>query len=290
MGTQPSNDKKGTHSHGEGSGMSGTTVLTDAVSVGRTGREWHLPFEAQFNQAHLSERSSAIEISKNPDETKLIRATCEFLRDHAPAEYLVLHKLLSQFRPIHPVYREAHREARDKVQPASPHVATSQSDKLEDKNLPVRAPFTMLIPDIDAEHWAYKRHYNVGNYQTTKSGDRQTLSQQEATQDVGAMTYYLKKYNALAESVDGRKLWKATFEPGFRDPYYTCMELCVGEAQIPSHFLSLIHHGIALHMMYELSLPWKEKNIPKGVSPEFIDALRNAFEALARFYREDFCS
>ncbi len=211
--------------------------------MGRTGRELRLPFEARFNQATISERSSAIEISKNPAETKLIRATCEFLRDHAPAEYVVLHKLLSQFRPIHPVYREAHREARDKVQPASPHVATSQSDKLEDKNLPVRAPFTILIPDIAAEHWAYKRNYNVGNYKTTKSGDRQTLSQQESAQDVGALTYYLKKHHAPAESVDGRKLWKATFEPAFRNPYYTG-----------------------------------------------IDALRNAFEALARFYREDFCS
>lgn len=125
------------------------------------------------------------------------------------------------------------------VQPASPHVATSRSDKLEDKNLPGRAPFTMLIPDIDSEHWAYKCHYNVGNYQTTKSGDRQTLSQQEVAQDVGAMTYYLKKYHALTESVDGRKLWKATCKFGFRDPCYTCMELCVGEAQIPFHSFTM---------------------------------------------------
>ena len=270
--------------------MAAGTVLTDAISVGRTGREWQLPFEATFNQANISERSSAIKISKHSDETTLIRATCEFLRDHAAAEYSVLHRCLAKFRPTQSSFPEAHREARDAVRPSPPSIVASGSEKRGDKKLPHRAPFTMIMPEIDSQHWAYKLHHNVGNYQTEKSGDRITLAQKEVEQDVGAMTYYLKKYQALAESVEGRKLWKATFEPGFRDPYYTCMEICVGEAQIPSHFLSLIHHGIALQMMYELSLPWDKKNIPKSVSAEFIDAFKNTFEALARLYREDFCS
>ena len=289
MGTQPSSDRKLQQPHGESSRLAAGTVLTDAISVGRTGREWNLPFEAKFIQAMISERSSAIEISKGPDETKLIRATCEFLRDYAPAKYSELHSCLAKFRPTHPTYPEAHRDARDKVVPSSPGSVGLQRDDGEQRELPQRAPFTMLIPEIDSEHWAYKRHRNVGNYCTTKSGERETLAEQEARQDVGAMTYYLTNYQTLANSVDGQKLWKATFEPGFRDPYYTCMELCVGEAQIPSHFLSLIHHGIALHMMYELSLPWDKKHRPKGVSPELIDALKGCFEALARLYREDFC-
>ena len=288
MGTQP-NDKKSAAAQNAPSCLTAGTVLTDAVSVGRTGREWHLPFDATFNQANISARSSAIEITKHPDEVRLIRATCEFLRAHAPAEYSVLHARLGHYRPPHPSYPEAHREAREHVKPFSHDDVQPRHDKHRDKEFPDRAPFTVLIPDIDSEHWAYKRHHTVGNYQTEKSGERQELADMEVKQDVAAMTYYLKKYQALAESVDGKKLWRATFEPGFRDPYFTCMELCVGEAQIPSHFLSLIHHGIALHLMYELSLPWAKKDIPKSVSPEFVDAFKSTFKALARLYREDFC-
>jgi hypothetical protein len=66
------------------------------------------------------------------------------------------------------------------------------------------------------------------------------------------------------------------------------MELCVGELQIPSHFLSLIHYGIGLHFMHEQSLPWDRKLWRNYSHKQLHETLKESFRELARLYREDF--
>ena len=290
MGTEQSTDKRTRDLRGELTRFDNGTVLTDSVSVGRTGRAWLLPFEAKLNRKNESPRSSAVHISKQPNEAALVRGTCEFLRQHSPAEYAALYQQLHTHRPVHSEYPEEIRAVREKVKPsrAETFPVTDSVDRIEQRSR--KSPCTVRVPMLGPNHWAYKRHFNVGNYCTAKSGDRQTLSEQEANRDSKVIVDYIKKYAVLAESVTDHNLWQATHQPSFRDPYFTCMELCVGEAQVPSHLLSLVHHGIALHMMYELSLPWKKRDIPKSAPPELISALKDAFRVLARLYQEDFCN
>jgi hypothetical protein len=152
-----------------------------------------------------------------------------------------------------------------------------------------KAPCTIRVPEISKSHWAYQRHYNAGNYITAGSGEPQALAEAEARSDIRSILTYIERYKDLANEVTGKNLWKATHEPGFRDPYFTCMELCVGEAQVPSHMLALIHYGIGIQMMYELSLPWHPAKRMDETRKQVIETCKDSFRALARLYREDFC-
>lgn len=259
--------------------------LTERVSVGRTRREWHLPFEAKLSSSRSPAGQRYIEVPFLL-EASVVQSTCEFLRKHAPREYAQLWKGLQAALPVNPKRPESVRVAREGVKPDSSR-SEQDSERGVRREVPLHAPFSPRVPTLDKEHWAYKRHQHVGNYCSHLSGDPVILAKEEAEQDVQSILYYLEKYRTLATEVTGKNLWAATKEPNFRDPYYTCMELCVGEAQIPSHFLSFVHYGIGLQMMYEVSLPWKTKGATSH--PQLLEPFKDSFRAVARLYREDFC-
>jgi hypothetical protein len=239
---------------------------------------------------------SGIEIKRFvSDESTVVRQTCQFLRQHAPELYKEMYSHLQHLRPVDPntPWSEdgiiKRRLARIGIEPLrrGERDATSAPRDIKDEGR--KAPFTFRMPEIDEGHWAISVHHNPGNYMTTKSGDRKQLCDEELQSDMEAIRNYLSDYRKLAKEVTGRNVWKATYDPSFRDPYYTCMEICIGEAHTPSHFLALVHYGIGLHFMYEQTFEWEKRDNPKSVSPNLIDALKEGFRTLARLYREDFC-
>lgn len=290
MGTKQGNENKTANASLSTLSVPNGTVLTERISVGRTGREWHLPFEAIFDRTKISERSSAVKVEKYFTEDVIARMTCEFLRKHAPEVYRALYTELKSYYPTHPKYPESHRAARDGVKPfpaASSNAAATTDSK---KTLGRQAPFTFEVPKLGRDHWAYVCHKTLGNYCDEKSGDEKKLKKAEVKQDTESITGYLEAYRELAKDVRGRNLCKATREALTRSPYLTCMELCVGELHIPSHFLAFVHYGIGLQIMYELSMPWDKRDFPKAVPRKLVSALRESFRTIARLYREDFCS
>lgn len=262
-------------------------ALTDRISIGRTGRAWHLPFDAYLSRTPDRTGRCGIDIS-TPIEAVVVRQACEFLRDHVPQTYA---PLWAGCRILNPVENQKHptikRLARDMVVPQS--MPDGHELKATDHHGSREAPFTIKVPEISKSHWAYKRHYNVGNYITSRSGDREALATAEARSDITSILSYIERYRDLAKELTGKNLWSATHEPGFRDPYFTCMELSIGEAQVPSHMLALIHYGIGIQMMYELSLPWHPPKSMDENRVRVIEACKDGFRALARLYREDFC-
>lgn len=295
MGTKPTNKiNSASQDLGELRVAQGV-ALTDSVTIGRTGREWRLYIEAKKCSVSR-DTPSGIDITRRvTDEATVVRDTCEFLRQHAPALYRELYDHLFKLRPVDPntPYKDegntAKRLARFDVKPLEQKDLSFAEDKSE--VLEGRGNTSFEVPKIKIRkgHWARDVHDNTGNYTTEKSGDRAELRRTERESDIGSIKEYLKNYRKLARHVSGESLWLATYEPSFRDPYYTCMQLCIGEAQMPSHFLALIHYGIGLHMMYEQSLSWKKRDNPKSVPSALIDSLKDSFDTLARLYREDFC-
>lgn len=271
------------------------TVLTEPISVGRSGREWRLHLQA--HRVAISEDSpSGIEIKRFfSDEVVVIRQTCEFLREHAPSVYKDIYNLLRDVRPVDPntPWSEdiclKRRMARILVKPAARDEKGTESSGIKTEETRRRAPFTFQDLKIDDDHWSIPVHRNPGNYTTRRSGDPEKLSDWELASDIESIQMYLSEYKKLANDVSGRNVWSATYDPGFRDPYYTCMAICIGEAHLPSHFLALVHYGIGLQFMYERSLEWEKRKNPKSVSSDLIDALKDGFRSLARLYREDFC-
>lgn len=290
MGAKSSKETKSLTTGKDTATLPNGTVLTERVSVGRTGREWHLPFEVKLDRTATSDRSSAVQVSWYRSEDSIVRMTCEFLRTNDPKTYHELHKHLKSHLPTHPDFPEDRRVARDAVAPLPPEASTLRAPREQTTPPSKSASFSITIPDIGPNHWAYKRHSTVGNYCSEKSGNKDEMIDLEVAQDVKAITRYLKLYQELTESVRGKNLWKATRYAAVRDPYLTCLEICVGELQTPSHFLALVHYGMGLHMMYEWNLPWDKRDFPKKVPRELASALRQSFRTLARLYREDFCS
>jgi hypothetical protein len=264
-------------------------VITETLSQGATGRLWHLPFEGTLKREDSrAPTGSTISISV-PIEGIVVRKTCEFLREHAPGLYRQLWHQCKAAYPIDPNFPQTTRIAREIVNPIQsiPREARS-AESTRDDDILRKAPFSLKTPSIGADHWAYQRHLNPGHFITAKSGDLKELSTLEAKSDVRAILEYISRYSELASDIKGKNLWRATHEPDFRSPYFTCMELCIGELQVPSHFLSLIHYGIGLHFMHEQSLPWQRKIWRNYAHKQLHETLKESFRELARLYREDF--
>jgi hypothetical protein len=295
MGAKQHNDRKHAASELGALQVPSGTLLTDPISVGRSGREWHLHLQARRTIPNR-DCPSGIEIKRFfSDESTVVRQTCQFLRQHAPELYKEIHSHLQHLRPVDPntPWSEdgitKRRLARLRIEPLLEEERGATKMLKEPQDEGRKAPFTCRMPEIGEGHWAIPVHHNPGNYMTTKSGDRKEMSDEELQSDMEAIKNYLREYKKLAKEVSGRNVWRATYDPSFRDPYYTCMEICIGEARIPSHFLALVHYGIGLHFMYEQTLEWEKRENPKSVSPNLIDALKESFRTLARLYREDFC-
>jgi hypothetical protein len=265
-------------------------VVTETISRGATGRHWHLPFTGTLQRCNPERGEGPISITI-PDEAMVIRRTCEFLRDNAGDLYRQLWRLMRLEYPANGQWPDVRRLARDVVHPDTKGTLTYKDTQAHNpaahSQRPGPIPSRLSIGTIDKDHWVYRRHHEPGHYISARSGDPSELARREAEHDINTIVDYIERYEKLSKEVKGKTLWRATHEPGFRDPYLTCMELCL-EMQVPSHFLAFIHYGIGIQLMHETSLPWERKFWHSANHKALHDTIKDSFRALARLYREDF--
>jgi hypothetical protein len=198
---------------------------------------------------------------------------------------------LQKHKPLHenPLFET--RSVRDSVPPhggATERSPTAAPHSETEKELRA-TPYVLALPKIDEAHWAYARHAQVGHYARPRDkAEELAAKREEGRLDIAVINDYLKAYRDLAEDISGKNLWRATRHPEDRSPYYTTMEIVKQEANPPEHFYALIHYGMGLHMLYELSLARKPENAPPGMA-KLTGLLQRSFKAIAKAYRQDFC-
>jgi hypothetical protein len=162
-----------------------------------------------------------------------------------------------------------------------------------------RAPRSIVVPTISTDHWAYEAHYDPGHGVSglTSKAQYDGYSRYEAETDTGAVLDYIKAYAKLAQDYTGTNLRDAVLCAAFRDPYYTCMEICLLELKLPAHFIALIHYGIGVYKLTgsRIGSP-REKTSDGEMKPPDVLAkeralhedMLKAFDCLTKMYLEDF--
>ena len=258
--------------------------VSDSTLRSRGREDWLAP-ESFRRDTVFGDISSCIR------DTEVVRLTCEFLRKREPLLYNELWEELQKQKPLNENPLLSTRQARDAVPPlpSVDHVERGTKPQRENSEERRSAPYPLALPKIDTEHWAYARHAQVGHYVRPRDkAEERAAKHEEGRSDIAVINTYLKAYRELSQDVSGKNLWKATRHPADRSPYYTTMEIVKQEANPPEHFYALIHYGMGLHMLYELSLARKAKDAPTTMA-KLTDVLQRSFKAIARAYRQDFC-
>lgn len=266
----------------------GYRVVADSFTLGDTGRVWKAPFRMVAPEPY-SFGDDCIEMYVN--DIEVMNAAAEFLQRYKPE--LLAHlaqKLPSDFdeRPTliakHAMQTAAERTNEERAVAVIPRE---------------RAPRLIVVPTISTDHWAYKAHYDPGHGVSGLSSQDQYegYCRFEADTDTGAALDYIEKYAKLAQNYTGTNLRDAVLCAAFRDPYYTCMEICLLELKLPAHFIALIHYGIGVYKLTGSRFVSPRDNVLGGEMKSSENAARDlalhsdmmsAFECLTQMYLEDF--
>jgi hypothetical protein len=224
-------------------------------------------------------------------DIEVMIAAAEFLQRYQP-------ELLARLA------KNSSNEPDDRASIITKHAIRTASERTEEERLvavalQVRAPRSITVPTITTEHWAYKAHYDPGHGVSALASEAHSngYSRYEAETDTGAALDYIRAYAELAQNYTGPNLHDAVLCAAFRDPYYTCMEICLLELKLPSHFIALIHYGIGIYKLTgsRISSP-RDKASDGELETSNIDTrehqlhadIQNAFECLTQMYLEDF--
>lgn len=228
--------------------------------AGATGRVWSLPFEMQWETLRPNESPRLTFFANNGP---VIRNTLRFLAHHAPDVLEPFMAFMADKEPRTFSWMSQYTKEEREAEPVASADAT---------RLPLSAPRSFSLPTLDEHHWSYQMHYELGHGLSIPDNFENDC-RREALSDLGAMSWYIERYNELARSYTGEALERATNGAQFRDPYYTCMQICFKDMEIPPHFMALIHYGIGTFM-----LTW-------GCHKE---VTRPIYERLVALYAEDF--
>lgn len=220
-------------------------------------------------------------------EHSVAKHACEFLRQHAPDLYADWHAEAGHV---------AQRTRALKAMPSGTGEDALLQTRPDDRAEPLfsmppvpgepQPEIEMHVPKIKQGHWLYDRHRNAGNGVTRRATAEDC--DLEAQQDVDSVLYYLKAYDSLAAERIGRRLFEATVGSQFRDPYTSCMELCLFELKLPSHFLALIHHGMGIHFSVgDAFKRWDGRRVENSDVDAFLST-KKVFRQLMKLWNEDF--
>lgn len=218
-----------------------------------------------------------------PTEEQSIRAACEFALKNAPEH---LNDFLTALKQVYSGWQT--QTALDLLSGNPSHTPKyKQQDPVETSE---RAPRHVEVPDIPTSHWAYDRHFNPGNginYHLTEEAWNRA-SHDEASSDVASILSYISRYNELAHAYQPSALRDAVFFGSFRAPYSTCMQICIMELKLPSHFLALVHYGLGFQFLSGNSLGYWGPKSAAGLTdpPERRLAEKTAFETSDRLFAE----
>ena len=228
--------------------------------AGATGRVWSMPFEMQWGAVHQNESPKLTFFANN---TPVIRNTLRFLVHNAPDALEPFMAFMGEKEPRTFSWMSQYlKEEKD-----AGAITTADAARV-----PISAPRSFALPALDEHHWAYRMHYEIG-HGVSIPDNFESDCRREALSDLGAMSWYIERYNELAKQYTGRALERATDGAQFRDPYYTCMQICFKDMEIPPHFMALVHYGIGTFM-----LTW-------GCHKE---VTRPLYDRLVSMYTEDF--
>jgi hypothetical protein len=244
-------------------------------TLGRSGRVWSMPYPIVASET-MNPSSPLLQIK--PEISTTIENTFNFLKLNAP-------ETLAQF--ARSLWSSLSRSNKTLLQAILDHGATQPPPFSRATVAPHPLLRTVEVPSIGEEHWAYRNHYELGHYKSVTDNFQEDCAR-EASSDISSILTYIRAYKALAENYTGPNLEAATAFALFRDPYYTCMALCVCEMQLPSHFLALIHHGIGLQfvLMSRVTTSYLKPSTPtRGLEEQ---SIAEAFQILTSLYLEDF--
>lgn len=254
--------------------------LVDRATLGASGRIWKLPFDAV---AYGHTRSVSF---NGPLEQDCAALACTLVRDADP-------KLFGEWRGAFLNSRSGSPQRPDS---RSSSCLTSSTFTFPLSPLMSSAPATPTasppptkvdVPDISPDHWYYKRHFTVGSYRAPVAvPDSEKIG--EVAQDIASLRFYLGRYDSLARETTGQNLFEATTWALFRAPYFSCMEMCIRDLALPSHFLALIHHGIGAHLAIgQPYLSWNHR-ATSAAEQLCLQKTLEVFNCLTKLYREDF--
>lgn len=254
-----------------------------------SGRIWEIPFQITHREP-FDPNTEIMQIF--PSEPIVIRAATEFGLRYAPEhmrDFISCLKVFQsgwQLKIGLEVLSGKHSEI-PAYKNSIPVVVTE------------RAPRHVDVPEISNSHWAYHRHFSPGHGINYRLTEEQWLaaSHAEASSDVNIICSYIRHYDQLARRYDAESLMKAVYFASFRDPYTTCMQICVMDLKFPPHFVSLIHYALGLHFLSEGGVgSWKDGGSACLRYTPTEQAVRKAayrsgerlFTELLRMYLEDF--
>ena len=274
----------------------GVLVPVENSTRGATGRIWtarqfkiRLPWSPESARQHIP--------SAMADEYRLAKMACEFARDHAPALYARWHECML---PAAAAWREeranpsqdgynalVETEPRKRDECASTWVGQQLRGTLTDASGGDFGPIEFRVPALRPGHWLRDRHTAPG--QNQQDATREEI-EFEGKSDAKSVRERLEAYHALARDVQGKTLFLSTKEPQARDPFYSCMELCICELQLPAHFLALIHCGLGLNFALDGRVRNWERRGGESMKkhPEGFALTKELFDEVARMWREDF--
>jgi hypothetical protein len=248
----------------------------DAPTVGSSGRVWRLPFSIEHAEGLNQVRFSG------PTEHDAALSTCRFLRAHTPDLFEEWRNqiVLAQLRDNPSRGLPFAMRALADTGSIADMIAAPGTEKIE-------APRSVHIPTVGEEHWFRRRHQTVGNY-IACSKDPIRDSQLEFEQDYSCLTFYLSRYNTLAETYSGEALFEATTWASFRDPYFSCMQMCLFDLNLPQSFMALVNHGIGAQLaMGQRFCAWAPWHLADQ-DQRLLATSREVFKELTRLFIEDF--
>jgi hypothetical protein len=254
-----------------------------------SGRIWEIPFQITHREP-FDPNTEIMQIF--PSEPIVIRAATEFGLRYAPEH---MHDFVSCLKVFQSGWQ---------LKIGLEVLSGKHSEIPAYKNsIPVvvteRAPRHVDVPEISNSHWAYHRHFSPGHGINYRLTEEQWLaaSHAEASSDVNIICSYIRHYDRLARRYDAESLMKAVYFASFRDPYKTCMQICVMDLKFPPHFVSLIHYALGFHFLSANNVESLKDGGPACVqyTPEQRAAHHVAYQSgfrlfteLLRLYIEDF--
>ena len=229
-----------------------------APCTGLSGRVWSLPFVI-INRDIPG--SGSTNVTSSLSEREITLSTALFIREHAPEifeECMFIADSSSQMSLL----ANPQRVLLGRPPPRSP-------DEIH------HPPQFVETPIITKEHWYYFKHFNVGQ-NMAHVADREAACHIEIKSDLACLRSFLSLYDKLARDYSGQNLFNATHWPGLTDPYFSCMQLCLGELALAPHFLTLINYGIGLQFT-NITAQFMRTPVPIKV-----------FDTLVALYLEDF--
>jgi hypothetical protein len=259
----------------------------DRSTRGLSGRVWTLAIGVEVSGRWDGSNKNLATTWRGMSEYSVAKHACEFLRHNEPDLYASWHHTAQDVvRRTRAQKVRAEKTGEDALLETDPGDTAAAALKMPAVAGERPEEIVVRIPRIGRGHWLYDRHREAGHGVTRPATPQEC--DYEAEQDVRAIMYYLKAYESLAGERIGRRLFEASVGAQFRDPYTSCMELCLFDLKLPPHFMALVHYGIGAHFAVgDAFKHWDGRKV-KAEECDAVLSTKRVFRQLMKLWNEDF--